>query len=246
MKNILGEETNKSTEALRTTDSSLEETNFPSVYEHLQQHNIDANDDLDSIIDNTPDINQLIPKLHHYEIVKRLDTLIERNDLDVNLLVSNLDPSEIIENLQPLLEHKADVNLLVSRLEPLPFTIVNNLDILMDDYNAKINFDELIPRLGHSNIDYKFDTLIAHGVDANLLASHMKPNEIADHLDALIKNGADIDIDNLVADLHAGDILSNLDVLMQHGANIDHIIPRLDPHTIKNNRARLRRYSPNI
>ena len=239
------ENTSVNTEETPSADQPLPSdilTQLPSFYSR-EEHNI--NRTIDDLITNHDGdgINQLIPKMHHHEIILRLPALVEAG-ADANILVTLMTPSEIMDNFDALLEnYNVDASILASHMTP--FAVINNIDTLLE-HKAKIDLDEIASRLNHHDINYKFDAFIEHGANADKLAARMKPSEIADHLDDLIKHGAHINVNELIPNLYAGDIISNLDSLMRHGADINLIISKLDSTTIQNHRDRLRRYDANV
>ncbi|NCA95616.1 MAG: hypothetical protein EOM74_01415, partial [Methanomicrobia archaeon] len=109
------------------------------------------------------------------------------------------------------------------------------------DINAALdhgaNADRLIARLDPEEIADHLDALLAHGahIDADQLIARLEPEDIVRNLDALFDHGAHIDVDQLVARLDPSDIAHNLDALLAHGADVDQLVARLDPSGIAYN-----------
>ena len=99
------------------------------------------------------------------------------------------------------------------------------------------NADRLIARLDPEEIADHLDALLAHGahIDADQLIARLEPEDIVRNLDALFDHGAHIDVDQLVARLEPYAIAHNLGTLLDHGANLDQLVARLEPYAIADN-----------
>ena len=187
--------------------SSLESQDIAKNLDSLLEHGADIN------------VNELVSSLYPDDIVDNLGTLLRNGaDIDVNELASSLDIDDILLNLGTFLKHGADINHIVNNMSSK--NIADNLDTLLNR-GADIDVNKLVLSLHPNTIIYRLGTLLRNGADINVILSNLKPNQIANDLDTLIKYGANIDINELVSELRAFDIAYNLDSLLQHGADID-------------------------
>ena len=227
---------------------------------------------LGTLLRNGADINVILSNLKPNQIANDLDTLIKYGaNIDINELVSSLDADMILENLDTLLKHGADVNNIVSNInssdiaydldtllkygadidinelvsELRAFDIAYNLDSLLQ-HGADIDINELVSSLNSDDIAYHLNILLKHGADVAAILSNLKPNQIANDLDTLIKYGANIDINELASTLDADDLAYSLDTLLKHGADVNLITRNLKERDIKNNIDLLRKYGANL
>ena len=194
------------------------------------------------------DVNELISDLRPNDIAKNLDTLLKHGaDIDVNELISDLRPNDIAKNLDTLLKHGADIDVNKLASSLGPYYIAKNLDTLLK-HGADIDVNKLVSNLRFDYIADNLDTLLKHGADINIdrLVSRSDPKDIAYNLDTLLKHGADIDVNKLVSNLRFDYIADNLDTLLKHGADINNVIRNLDKEDIKYNIDLLRKYGANL
>ena len=198
--------------------SSLESQDIAKNLDSLLEHGADIN------------VNELVSSLYPDDIVDNLGTLLRNGaDIDVNELASSLDIDDILLNLGTFLKHGADINHIVNNMSSK--NIADNLDTLLNR-GADIDVNKLVLSLHPNTIIYRLGTLLRNGADINVILSNLKPNQIANDLDTLIKYGANIDINELVSSLDADMILENLDTLLKHGADVDNIVSNINSSDI--------------
>ena len=100
------------------------------------------------------------------------------------------------------------------------YDTIDNLGLLV---KHGFDIDNFVSTLSPEEIIHYLDALMSNGakIDVNELVDQAYPSEIAYCLDPLILRGAKIDINELVKQLTPYDIASNLDSLISHGAKID-------------------------
>ena len=74
----------------------------------------------------------------------------------------------------------------------------------------------------------------------------MNPNDIVCKLEDLNKNGANIDVNELVSKLDSTYVFRRMDFLLSHGADIDIIVKNMDPKNIARNLDYLNKNGANI
>ncbi len=201
---------------------------------------------LDTLLEHGADINvnELASSLDPYDIVNNLGTLLRNGaDIDVNELASSLDIDDILLNLGTFLKHGADINHIVNNMSSK--NIADNLDTLLNR-GADIDVNKLVLSLHPNTIIYRLGTLLRNGADINVILSNLKPNQIANDLDTLIKYGANIDINELVSSLDADMILENLDTLLKHGADVNNIVSNINSIDIAYDLDTLLKYGADI
>ena len=212
--------------------SSLESQDIAKNLDSLLEHGADIN------------VNELVSSLYPDDIVDNLGTLLRNGaDIDVNELASSLDIDDILLNLGTFLKHGADINHIVNNMSSK--NIADNLDTLLNR-GADIDVNKLVLSLHPNTIIYRLGTLLRNGADINVILSNLKPNQIANDLDTLIKYGANIDINELASTLDADDLAYSLDTLLKHGADVNLITRNLKERDIKNNIDLLRKYGANL
>ena len=190
------------------------------------------------------DVDELVASLDSCDIAKNLDTLMRHGaDIDVNELASSLDIDDILLNLGTFLKHGADINHIVNNMSSK--NIADNLDTLLNR-GADIDVNKLVLSLHPNTIIYRLGTLLRNGADINVILSNLKPNQIANDLDTLIKYGANIDINELVSSLDADMILENLDTLLKHGADVNNIVSNINSSDIAYDLDTLLKYGADI
>ena len=212
--------------------ASLDSCNIAKNLDTLLEHGADIN------------VNELVSSLYPDDIVDNLGTLLRNGaDIDVNELASSLDIDDILLNLGTFLKHGADINHIVNNMSSK--NIADNLDTLLNR-GADINVNKLVLSLHPNTIIYRLGTLLRNGADINVILSNLKPNQIANDLDTLIKYGADIDINELVSSLDADMILENLDTLLKHGADVNNIVSNINSSDIAYDLDTLLKYGADI
>ena len=212
--------------------SSLESQDIAKSLDSLLEHGADIN------------VNELVSSLYSDDIVDNLGTLLRNGaDIDVNELASSLDIDDILLNLGTFLEHGADINHIVNNMSSK--NIADNLDTLLNR-GADIDVNKLVLSLHPNTIIYRLGTLLRNGADINVILSNLKPNQIANDLDTLIKYGANIDINELVSSLDADMILENLDTLLKHGADVNNIVSNINSSDIAYDLDTLLKYGADI
>ena len=212
--------------------SSLESQDIAKNLDSLLEHGADIN------------VNELVSSLYPDDIVDNLGTLLRNGaDIDVNELASSLDIDDILLNLGTFLEHGADINHIVNNMSSK--NIADNLDTLLNR-GADIDVNKLVLSLHPNTIIYRLGTLLRNGADINVILSNLKPNQIANDLDTLIKYGANIDINELVSSLDADMILENLDTLLKHGADVNNIVSNINSSDIAYDLDTLLKYGADI
>ena len=212
--------------------SSLESQDIAKNLDSLLEHGADIN------------VNELVSSLYSDDIVDNLGTLLRNGaDIDVNELASSLDIDDILLNLGTFLEHGADINHIVNNMSSK--NIADNLDTLLNR-GADIDVNKLVLSLHPNTIIYRLGTLLRNGADINVILSNLKPNQIANDLDTLIKYGANIDINELVSSLDADMILENLDTLLKHGADVNNIVSNINSSDIAYDLDTLLKYGADI
>ena len=212
--------------------SSLESQDIAKNLDSLLEHGADIN------------VNELVSSLYPDDIVDNLGTLLRNGaDIDVNELASSLDIDDILLNLGTFLKHGADINHIVNNMSSK--NIADNLDTLLNR-GADIDVNKLVLSLHPNTIIYRLGTLLRNGADINVILSNLKPNQIANDLDTLIKYGANIDINELVSSLDADMILENLDTLLKHGADVDNIVSNINSSDIAYDLDTLLKYGADI
>ena len=190
------------------------------------------------------DVNELVSNLYPGDIVDNLGTLLRNGaDIDVNELASSLDIDDILLNLGTFLKHGADINHIVNNMSSK--NIADNLDTLLNR-GADIDVNKLVLSLHPNTIIYRLGTLLRNGADIDVILSNLKPNQIANDLDTLIKYGANIDINELVSSLDADMILENLDTLLKHGADVNNIVSNINSSDIAYDLDTLLKYGADI
>ena len=212
--------------------SSLESQDIAKNLDTLLEHGADIN------------VNELVSSLYPDDIVDNLGTLLRNGaDIDVNELASSLDIDDILLNLGTFLKHGADINHIVNNMSSK--NIADNLDTLLNR-GADIDVNKLVLSLHPNTIIYRLGTLLRNGADINVILSNLKPNQIANDLDTLIKYGANIDINELVSSLDADMILENLDTLLKHGADVNNIVSNINSSDIAYDLDTLLKYGADI
>ena len=212
--------------------SSLESQDIAKNLDSLLEHGADIN------------VNELVSSLYPDDIVDNLGTLLRNGaDIDVNELASSLDIDDILLNLGTFLKHGADINHIVNNMSSK--NIADNLDTLLNR-GADIDVNKLVLSLHPNTIIYRLGTLLRNGADINVILSNLKPNQIANDLDTLIKYGANIDINELVSSLDADMILENLDTLLKHGADVNNIVSNINSSDIAYDLDTLLKYGADI
>ena len=212
--------------------SSLESEDIAKNLDTLMRHGADIN------------VNELASSLDPYDIVNNLGTLLRNGaDIDVNELASSLDIDDILLNLGTFLKHGADINHIVNNMSPK--NIADNLDTLLNS-GADIDVNKLVLSLHPNTIIYRLGTLLRNGADIDVILSNLKPNQIPNDLDTLIKYGANIDINELVSSLDADMILENLDTLLKHGADVNNIVSNINSSDIAYDLDTLLKYGADI
>ena len=212
--------------------SSLESQDIAKNLDSLLKHGADIN------------VNELVSSLYPDDIVDNLGTLLRNGaDIDVNELASSLDIDDILLNLGTFLKHGADINHIVNNMSSK--NIADNLDTLLNR-GADIDVNKLVLSLHPNTIIYRLGTLLRNGADINVILSNLKPNQIANDLDTLIKYGANIDINELVSSLDADMILENLDTLLKHGADVNNIVSNINSSDIAYDLDTLLKYGADI
>ena len=214
------------------------------IVSSLESQDIAKN--LDSLLEHGADINvnELVSSLYPDDIVDNLGTLLRNGaDIDVNELASSLDIDDILLNLGTFLKHGADINHIVNNMSSK--NIADNLDTLLNR-GADIDVNKLVLSLHPNTIIYRLGTLLRNGADINVILSNLKPNQIANNLDTLIKYGANIDINELVSSLDADMILENLDTLLKHGADVNNIVSNINSSDIAYDLDTLLKYGADI
>ena len=207
---------------------------------------VDIAHSLDTLLEHGADINvnELVSSLDSYYIVNHLDTLLENGaDIDIYELALSLDTGDFLENLGTFLKHGADINHIVNNMSSK--NIADNLDTLLNR-GADIDVNKLVLSLHPNTIIYRLGTLLRNGADINVILSNLKPNQIANDLDTLIKYGANIDINELVSSLDADMILENLDTLLKHGADVNNIVSNINSSDIAYDLDTLLKYGADI
>ena len=240
--------------------SSLDPVDIAHSLDTLLEHGADINvnelasnlgsddilDNLGTLLRNGADINvnELVSSLDPYYIVNHLDTLLENGaDIDIYELALSLDTGDFLENLGTFLEHGADINHIVNNMSSK--NIADNLDTLLN-HGADIDVNKLVLSLHPNTIIYRLGTLLRNGADINVILSNLKPNQIANDLDTLIKYGANIDINELVSSLDADMILENLDTLLKHGSDVNNIVSNINSSDIAYDLDTLLKYGADI
>ena len=139
-------------------------------------------------------------------------------------------------SLETLEELGADMDTIRYRL---PSSIVmKNLDVFKK-YNPNMDVNQLIDlddERDAASVAENLDTLLENGadVDINELVNSLSSSSTAENLDTLEKHGAKIDIAELTAHLSPRGKARNLEALNQRGANIDakELASKLRPHEI--------------
>ena len=212
--------------------ASLDSCNIAKNLDTLMRHGADI------------DVNELVSNLYPGDIVDNLGTLLRNGaDIDVNELASSLDIDDILLNLGTFLKHGADINHIVNNMSSK--NIADNLDTLLNR-GADIDVNKLVLSLHPNTIIYRLGTLLRNGADINVILSNLKPNQIANDLDTLIKYGANIDINELVSSLDADMILENLDTLLKHGADVNNIVSNINSIDIAYDLDTLLKYGADI
>ena len=212
--------------------SSLESQDIAKNLDSLLEHGADIN------------VNELVSSLYPDDIVDNLGTLLRNGaDIDVNELASSLDIDDILLNLGTFLKHGADINHIVNNMSSK--NIADNLDTLLNR-GADIDVNKLVLSLHPNTIIYRLGTLLENGADIDVILSNLKPNQIANDLDTLIKYGANIDINELVSSLDADMILENLDTLLKHGADVNNIVSNINSSDIAYDLDTLLKYGADI
>ena len=207
---------------------------------------VDIAHSLDTLLEHGADINvnELASNLGSDDILDNLGTLLRNGaDIDVNELASSLDIDDILLNLGTFLKHGADINHIVNNMSSK--NIADNLDTLLNR-GADIDVNKLVLSLHPNTIIYRLGTLLKNGADINVILSNLKPNQIANDLDTLIKYGANIDINELVSSLDADMILENLDTLLKHGADVNNIVSNINSSDIAYDLDTLLKYGADI
>ena len=217
------------------------------------------------------DVNELVSKLGSYDILQNLDTLLKngadidvdqmryrfsyythfnlddllRRGADINNVVNYMNSNYIAADLEYLYKNGADINNIVKNMDPND--IVWKLDYLNKN-GANIDVNELVSKLDSTYVFRRMDFLLSHGADIDIIVKNMDPKNIAPNLDYLNKNGANIDINQLVSNLRQEDITKNknLNILLQHGADVNLITEKLSKKDIEDNIDLLRKYGANL
>ena len=137
-------------------------------------------------------------------------------------------------NVQYILDHDIEIDFNKLAKSMRPSDIVDNLDTLI---KHGVDADILVKRMDPSGIADNLDAIINHGadIDVNELVERTDYDGIARSLDTLINHGADIDVNELVKKMHRFDIVENLDTLIKHGVDADILVKRMDPSGIADN-----------
>ena len=111
-----------------------------------------------------------------------------------------------------------------------------------------VDANKLASSLESEDIISKLDALLRYSADIDIIVKNMDPKNIARNLDYLNKNGANIDINQLVSNLRQEDITKNknLNILLQHGADVNLITEKLSKKDIEDNIDLLRKYGANL
>ena len=217
------------------------------------------------------DVNELVSKLGSYDILQNLDTLLKngadidvdqmryrfsyythfnlddllRRGADINNVVNYMNSNYIAADLEYLYKNGADINNIVKNMDPND--IVWKLDYLNKN-GANIDINELVSKLDSTYVFRRMDFLLSHGADIDIIVKNMDPKNIAPNLDYLNKNGANIDINQLVSNLRQEDITKNknLNTLLQHGADVNLITEKLSKKDIEDNIDLLRKYGAKL
>ena len=217
------------------------------------------------------DVNELVSKLGSYDILQNLDTLLKngadidvdqmryrfsyythfnlddllRRGADINNVVNYMNSNYIAADLEYLYKNGADINNIVKNMDPND--IAWKLDYLNKN-GANIDINELVSKLDSTYVFGRMDFLLSHGADIDIIVKNMDPKNIAPNLDYLNKNGANIDVNQLVSNLRQEDITKNknLNTLLQHGADVNLITEKLSKKDIEDNIDLLRRYGANL
>ena len=195
---------------------------------------------LEYLLEHDASVNNLVNNMMSYDIIANLDYLLEHG-ADINNILDNMDSDDISYNLDSLLKNGVDINNIVNRMNS--DDVEKNLDYLLE-HGADIN--NIVNHMGSDDIAYDPDYLLKHGADINNIVNHMYPEDIEKRLDYLLEHGAEIDVNKLVSDLDFLRIADNLDTLLRNGADIDDVIKRLDKRHIKDNIDLLRKYGANL
>ena len=184
---------------------------------------------LEYLLEHGASVNNLVNNMMSYDIIANLDYLLEHG-ADINNIENNIDSDDISYNLDSLLKNGVDINNIVNRMNS--DDVEKNLDYLLE-HGADIN--NIVNHMDSDDIAYDPDYLLKHGADINNIVNHMYPEDIEKRLDYLLEHGAEIDVNKLVSDLDFLRIADNLDTLLRNGADIDDVIKRLDKRHIKDN-----------
>ncbi len=190
------------------------------------------------------DANKIAARLGSIELASKLDMLFRYGaEVDVNKLVSELYSNDVAHYLDPLLRNGAEINnIVVNKLRP--HDIARNLDTLLN-HGANIDMGELISDLHRSEIADNLNILLKNNADVNRIVRIVEPYIIVHNLDILLDHGANID--NIVNNLGIHYIAENLESLIEYGADVNNIVARLrDPYYIVNNLDTLLKHGANI
>mgnify|MGYP000850877399 CR=1 FL=1 len=190
------------------------------------------------------DANKMAARLEPLELASKLDMLFRHGaEVDVNKLVSELYSNDVAHYLDPLLRNGAEINnIVVNKLRPRD--IARNLDTLLD-HGANIDMGELISDLHRSEIADNLNTLLKNNADVNRIVRIVEPYIIVHNLDTLLDHGANID--NIVNNLGIHYVAENLESLIEYGADVNNIVARLrDPYYIVINLDTLLKHGANI
>ncbi|RYC73125.1 hypothetical protein [Candidatus Nanosyncoccus nanoralicus] len=198
-----------------------------NLVNNMMSYDIIAN--LDYLLEHGADINNIENNIDSDDTSDNLDYLLEHG-ADINNILDNMDSDDISYNLDSLLKNGVDINNIVNRMNS--DDVEKNLDYLLE-HGADIN--NIVNHMDSDDIAYDPDYLLKHGADINNIVNHMYPEDIEKRLDYLLEHGAEIDVNKLVSDLDFLRIADNLDTLLRNGADIDDVIKRLDKRHIKDN-----------
>ena len=184
--------------------------------------------ELDHPIATLDTYNREDPRIPELKEKYGIEYALEKR-VDANKLVARLDSDDIIKNLDPLLRNGADANNVVNKMGS--YDIARKLDTLLE-HGADINIDELISNLHHSEVADNLNVLLKNNADVNRIVRIVEPYIIVDNLDTLLKHGANID--NIVNNIWPDYVAENLEALLGYGADINNIVNRIDPYQVVN------------
>lgn len=205
----------------------LERGADPNFY--ISHFNAGSSQGFRDLIEHGGNIDTIAKVASPDAIIEGLDTLMEYDaDIDINQTVTEANPDVVIKNLDELIGNGATINIDEVVSQASANTIVNNLDSLIHDYGANIDVNELVSRLRPEIVAEKLNSLIENGadIDMDILISRLDEDELTDPfiIKKLLRHG--VDANRLIQAMSEGEYLSIVDVVERDRKIIGTLIDR--------------------